>query len=68
MECVVKRGDGGGKKGNVEERELTIRRMLLYDLHSPHDTGLFAVGVVEEGQVTLFHGPEVVTGYVVADT
>jgi len=41
--------------------------MLLHNLHGPYDGGLLAVGVVEESQVALLHGPEVVAGYVVTD-
>lgn len=46
---------------------LTVWRMLLHDLHRPHDARLFAVGVVEEGQFALLHGAEVVACHVVAD-
>ena len=47
---------------------LTIRRVLLDDLHGPRDAGLLAVGVVEEGQLALLHGAEVVAGRVGADS
>jgi hypothetical protein len=52
----------------VVTNRLTIRRMLPYNLHSPNDTRFLAIGVVEEGQVTLLHGSEVVAGGIGADT
>ena len=41
--------------------------MLPDNLHDAHDPRLLAVGVVEEGQVALLHGPQVVARDVVAD-
>jgi hypothetical protein len=46
---------------------LTIRGVLLHDLHGSRNAGFFAVGVVEEGQVALPHRPQVVSGHVVAN-
>lgn len=42
--------------------------MLLHDLHRADNPWLFAVRVVEEGEVALFHGAEVVARGVGADS
>jgi hypothetical protein len=41
--------------------------MFLDYLHGAYDTRLFTVGVVEEGQLTLLHRPQIITRSIRAD-
>ena len=44
-------------------RMRTIGRVLLDYLHETNDARNFATGVIEECQVTLFHGAHIVPGF-----
>ena len=39
---------------------LTVNRVLLNDLHCPHDAWYFAVGMVKECHIALHHKPHIV--------
>lgn len=41
----------------------TVRRVLLHNLHDPHNSRYFTARMVEKRQIPLFHRAEVVPSY-----
>lgn len=52
--------------GPRETGKLTIRTMLLHYLHGADDARLLAIRLVEEGEIPLLHGAQIVPSYIVS--
>lgn len=46
--------------------KLTIRTMLLHYLHGADNARLLAIRLVEEGEIPLLHGAQIVPSYIVS--